>query len=91
MPIGLCNAPATFQSLMDHTLSDENFLILLIYLDMIVYSKTTTEYIERLELLSRRLVAANLKFKPSKCFLLQKKVVFSGHTISDKGLGTEDH
>ena len=77
MPFGLCNAPTTFQRLMDLTLSDLNLLILLVYLDdIIVYSKTITEHLERLELLFRRLSAANLKLKPSKCFLLQKKVVF---------------
>ena len=86
MPFGLCNTPATFQRLMDL-----NILILLVYLnDIIVYSKTITEHLERLELLFCLLAAANLKLKPSKCFLLQKKVVFLGHVISDKSLGTED-
>ena len=91
-PFGLCNAPATFNRLIDLTLSDLTFLILLVYLhDIIVYSKTRTEHIERLELLFRRLAAANLKLIPSKWFLVEKKVVFLGHAISDKGQGTEDN
>ena len=91
MPFELSNATATFQRLMDIT-SDLNFLILLVYLDdIIIYSKTITEHLERLELLFRRLAAANLKLKSSKCFLLQKKVAFLGHTISAKVLGTEDN
>ena len=36
MPFGLCNAPETFQRLMDLTLSDLNFQILLVYLDDII-------------------------------------------------------
>ena len=64
IPFGLSNAPATFQRLMYLT-SDLNFLILLVYLnDIIVYSKTINEHHERLELLFRRLAAANLKLNP---------------------------
>ena len=38
MPFGLCNAPATFQRLMQKCLGDEVNDFLLIYLDVIIYS-----------------------------------------------------
>ena len=42
MPFGLCNAPVTFQRLMQNCLSELNLTYCLIYLDdVIVYSKTT--------------------------------------------------
>ena len=44
MPFGLCNAPATFQRLMQATMSDLAFQIVLIYLDdLLVFSPTTSE------------------------------------------------
>ena len=46
MPYGLCNAPATFQHLMQKCLGELNLTYALIYLDdMIVYSKTEDEYL----------------------------------------------
>jgi len=50
MPFGLSNAPATFQRLMQHCFRAEVFQILLVFLDdIIVYSKTIEEHIQRLE------------------------------------------
>ena len=84
MPFGHCNAPGTFQWVMDLTLSDLNFQILLVYLDdIIVYSRTLPEHLIRLNQLFQRLVQANLKLKPSKFFLLQTRVGFLGHVISE--------
>ena len=50
MPYGLCNAPATFQRLMQNCLGELNLQYALIYLDdMIVYSKTPEEHLKRLQ------------------------------------------
>ena len=44
---GLCNAPATFQRLMQNCLGELNFTYCLIYLDnMIVFSKTEKEHLQ---------------------------------------------
>ena len=49
MPFGLCNAPATFQRLMDGCMGDMNLRHCLIYLDdIVVFSSTFVEHIERL-------------------------------------------
>ena len=49
MPYGLCNAPATFQRLMQKCLGELNLTYTLIYLDdVIVYSKTEEEHLVRL-------------------------------------------
>ena len=90
MPFGLCNAVATFQRLMDLVLSGLNFEICLVYLDdIILFSTTLEQHLERLELVLQRLKAANLKLKPSKCTLLQKEVIFLGHIVSSQGLATD--
>ena len=49
MPFGLCNAPATFQRLMQNCLSELNLTYCLIYLDdVIVYSKDPKQHLERM-------------------------------------------
>ena len=49
MPYGLCNAPVTFQCLMQNCLGELNLTYALIYLDnVIVYSKTEEEHLVRL-------------------------------------------
>ena len=49
MLYGLCNAPATFQRLMQNCLGELNLAYTLIYLDdMIIYSKTEEEHLVRL-------------------------------------------
>lgn len=90
MPFGLCNAPATFQRLMDTVLSGLNYEICLAYLDdIIVFSHDLDTHLQRLEQLFIRLREANLKLKPSKCRMLQKRVTFLGYTVSQAGVGTD--
>ena len=90
MPFGLCNAVATFQRLMDLTLSGLNLEICLAYLDdIIVFSSTPEQHLERLEKVFRRLQEANLKLKPSKCSLMQTEVSFLGHVVNGSGISTD--
>ena len=68
MPFGLTNAPATFQHLMETCLGEIHLKWCIIYLDdIIVFSKTPEEHIERLRGMFEKLAAAGLKLKPSKC------------------------
>ena len=49
MPFGLCNAPATFQQLMQNYMGKLNFIYCLIYLDdLIVFSHTAEEHLHQL-------------------------------------------
>ncbi|TNN15728.1 Retrovirus-related Pol polyprotein from transposon 17.6 [Schistosoma japonicum] len=63
----------------------------LIYLDdIIVYGSTPEQHNANLKAVLQRLKQHNLKVKPSKCRLLQKKVVFLGHRITADGVGTDN-
>ena len=70
MPFRLCNAPATFQWLMQNCMGELNFIYCLIYLDdLIVFSKTAEEHLHQLHVVFDHLREYNLKLKPSKCSL----------------------
>ena len=89
MPFGLCNAPGTFERLMELVLAGLQWEICLIYIDdVIVFSKTVEETITRLGQVLERFREAGLKLKPKKCLLLQKQVAYLGHIISESGIAT---
>ena len=93
MPYGLCNAPATFQRLMQNCLGELNLTYALIYLDdVIVFSSTEEDHIHRLRVVFGRFMEHGLKLKPSKCHFLQDEITFLGHQISAEGMrpGTEN-
>ena len=77
MPYGLCNAPATFQCLMQNCLGELNLTYTMIYLDdMIVYSKTE-EHLVCLCAVLEWFMEHGLKLKPSKCtFSIPKSVTW---------------
>ena len=92
MPYGLCNAPATFQHLMQNCLGELNLTYALIYLDdMIVYSKTEDEHLVRLRAVLERFMENCLKLKPSKCNFFRTEINYLGHKVSAVGMepGTE--
>ena len=90
MPFGLCNAPATFERLMERVLSGWHWKTLLVYLDdVIVYGKTVSETVTRLEEVFRRFKNAGLKLKPAKCNLFHSKVTYLGHAVSSQGIHTD--
>ena len=92
MPYGLCNAPATFQCLMQNCLGELNLTYALIYLDdVIVYSKTEDEHLVRLHTILERFMENSLKLKPSKCNFFHMEINYLGHKVSMAGMepGTE--
>ena len=90
MPFGLTSSPSTFERLMELILAGLRFETCLIYLDdTVVYGKTFLEELERLEEVFVRFESAGLKLKPSKCVLFHKSVVYLGHILSERGIGTE--
>ena len=87
MPFGLCNAPATFQRLMELVLSGVHWSVCLVYLDdIIIFSKSVDEHLKQLQQVFQCLRAANLKIKSSKCQLFRKSVRYLGHIVSAKGI-----
>ena len=90
LPFGLSNAPATFQRLMQATMSEYMLDFVLIYLDdILVFSKTFEEHLDQLDKVLTKLGQAGLTLKTSKCHFLRKEVTYLGHTISANGVACE--
>ena len=87
MPFGLCNAPATFQRLMQRVLARLEYKSCFIYLDdVLVASKTFEDHLTHLREVFNRLRTSNLHLKPRKCELIGDKVPFLGHVVSAQGI-----
>jgi hypothetical protein len=79
MPFGLCNAPATFERLMELVLSGLMWSACLVYIDdVIVYGRTFEECLSNLTKVLERFRRAGLKLKPAKCQLFRAETGFLG-------------
>ena len=87
MPFGLCNAPPTFQRLMLNCLGELNLMYCLIYLDdVIIFSRTEEEHLERMRVVFDRFWEQGLKLKPSKCEVFQTEINYLAHHVSKRGV-----
>ena len=75
---------------MEACFTEENFDILLLYLDdILVFSKTIEEHLYRLDLVFSKLKSHGLKMKPSKCSFFNTSVKYLGHIVSADGVSTD--
>ena len=87
MPFGLCNAPATFQRLMQNCLGELNLTYALVYLDdVVVFSDTEKEHLKRLRAVLECCQEHGLKLKPSKCNFFRTEISYLGHQVSAAGM-----
>jgi hypothetical protein len=84
MPFGLCNAPSSWQRLMDLLMTGLNWHGVLIYLDdLLVFGKDFDEHYFRLKEVLTRLQRANIKLSPKKCHILKREITYLRHKISN--------
>ena len=87
MPFGLCKAPPTFQRLMLNCLGKLNLTYCLIYLDdVIIFSRTEEEHLERMRVVFDRFREHGLKLKTSKCEVFKTEINYLAHHMSKKGV-----
>ena len=82
MPFRLCNAPATFERLMDHVLCGVRWSRCLAYLDDVISFGGLEEVLCRLSNFGLQLMAR-------KCTFMQTEVVFLGHMVGRTGLACD--
>ena len=91
MPLGLSNAPATFQGYVNKILAEKLDIFVVVYLDnILIYTKDLGQpYVETvrwvLDQLRKHYFFANLK----KCRFHQDEVCFLGYMVSSKGINIE--
>ena len=85
LPMGLTNACATFQRLMDKVLGELVSKICFVYLDdVIIFSENLEDHLKHVKLIVERLEKANLKIKLEKCEFAVSKIEYLSHII-EKG------
>ena len=75
---------------MDLVLAGLQWSSCLVYLDdVIVVGRNFDEHLKNLQAVLQRLRETGLKLQPAKCALLQSKVCYLGHIISENGVSTD--
>jgi hypothetical protein len=90
MPFGLCNAPATFQALMNDVLRP--FLrrfVLVFFDDILIYSCSWADYLRHLRVVLTVLQQHQLFVKRSKCAFGVSSIAYLSHIISDTGVAMD--
>ena len=87
MPFPLCNAPSTFQRLMNTIFEKEISFFILVYLnDTLIYSRSMGEHWDHLKCALDKLRRAKLFGRLHKCEFLNDKVDYLGFEVSQEGL-----
>jgi hypothetical protein len=91
MPMGLTNAPATFQRLMNDVLRNCLGRHALVYVDdIIVFSKTLNEHHSHLQEVLVALREAGITLKRTKCKIGATHIDFLGHHVSGVGIQPQE-
>ncbi|UYV68881.1 K02A2.6-like [Cordylochernes scorpioides] len=92
MPFGLCNAPATFERIMDNVLKNIKWKFCLCYLDdVIIYSPDFTTHLGRIEAVLKCFRESNLRLNGKKCRFGFEEIEILGHVTSKHGIRPADH
>ena len=87
MAFGLCNAPATFQRVIQFVLRGLTWNKILAYLDnVVVLGQSFRDHLANLRLTFERFRKYNLKLKPKKCSLFNTETLFLGKIVSRDGV-----
>ncbi|GAB4818110.1 hypothetical protein N2152v2_005156 [Parachlorella kessleri] len=85
MPMGLVNAPATFQKLVNQVFYGMHDRVLPYLDDIIIFSKDVDSHLYHLEEVFERLREAGLTVAPWKCHFLCAEIEFLGHVVDANG------
>ncbi|KAI3370527.1 hypothetical protein L3Q82_025289 [Scortum barcoo] len=90
MPFGLCNAPATFERLMERVLADIPRDRCVVYLDdLLAHAADFDSALANLRDVFFAIRKAGLRLHPRKCHLFRRETSFLGHVVSAAGVSTD--
>ncbi|KAI4291963.1 hypothetical protein PAPHI01_1237 [Pancytospora philotis] len=81
MPFGLCNAPATFQRIMDRIFRKERSFVLPYFDDIIVFSESIEDHTRHLEETLAMLEEAGITLNKKKCVFAKSEVSILGFIV----------
>ena len=91
MPFGLCNAPATFQGMMNEVLREFLDQGVVVYLDdVLIYSKTMKEHIQLVRKILHKLAQHNLAVAGHKSVFHVPETEFLGFIVNGQGMSVSD-
>ncbi len=91
MPFGLCNAPASFQTMINAVLWTYLDDGVIVYIDdILIYSKTEEEHIRLVRAVLEKLKKANLCVALNKSSFHVTEVEYLGYIISDRGISLSE-
>lgn len=91
LSMGLANAPATFQAVMNSIFRPYIGKFVLVYLDdIIVFSKTPEEHEQHIRVVLEALQKEQLQAKLSKCEFNKQELKFLGMVVSKDGLKVDE-
>ena len=84
MPLGLTNAPATFQRIMNQTFQDLLYKCVTVYLDdILVFSDSVEQHLADLRKVFEWLRTSQFKAKRQKCEFGKSRVKYLGHVVEN--------
>ncbi|XP_044431667.1 uncharacterized protein [Triticum aestivum] len=90
MSFGLCNAPATFQALMNDLLRPYlRHFILVFFDDILIFSESWADHLRHVRTIFTVLRQHRLFVKRSKCSFAVESISYLGHTISAAGVAMD--
>ena len=87
IPFGLCNAPSSFQALMNTTFQPYLCKFIIVFFDdILIYSKSFEDHLRHLDCALQVLKDGRFFLKLSKCCLAQQQIEYLGHVVSGAGV-----
>jgi hypothetical protein len=87
IPFGLCNAPSTFQSLMNHVFHHFLRHFVLVFIDdILIYSKNSSSHLSHVNQVIHLLSKHQFFLKQYKCSFGASEVEYLGHIVRKDGV-----
>src|SRR5882672_10629266 len=90
MPMGLTNAPATFQAFMNHIFRDMTDIFVVIYLDnILIFSNSLEDHQVHVQRVLKQLCEYDLHSKCEKCLFHTQRIEFLGFMVTPTGISMD--
>jgi hypothetical protein len=87
MPLGLTNAPSTFQAVMNDVFREYLDDFVMVYIDdILIFSRAAEDHLKHVTLIIARLRQHQLFAKRSKCEFNRASLPFLGHVVGQDGV-----